>query len=169
MIKLLDFKKYNLLINWKLINIGCLGSKTFYKELEYQDIVDFIVSIFNEKDDNILRLLSYNKNEYDLMGEIIKEIAFKEDSSNDIAYRKWELIYVINNIPPKDIDCIQGIVGFYDIWSKLDFPIYMPFILQGVKNNITPEEYYTDENYLYLYNRHLEWIEENILFLRDKV
>ena len=30
---------------------------------------------------------------------------------------------------------------------------YVPLILY--KNNISPQEYYTEENYIYLYNKHL--------------
>ena len=41
MITLNDFKNNNLKINWKVINIGCLGSEIFKNELSYDDIISF--------------------------------------------------------------------------------------------------------------------------------
>ena len=40
--------------------------------------------------------------------------------------------------------------------------------LEDFKNNISPQEYYTEENYTYLYNRHLKWIREKIDYLNGK-
>lgn len=168
MIKLDDFKKNNILINWKLINIGCLGSETFFKELDYEEITNYAISIFDEKNKNILRILSYNKDEYEEMGEFIKELAIQENSDEKIAYKKWELIYIIKNLPPKRIDYIQGIIELQDIWAKIDFPKDSPLILQGLNNDISPEEFYTENNYLILYNLHMDWIKEKIDFLKGK-
>lgn len=168
MIKLDDFKKNNILINWKLINIGCLGSETFFKELDYEEITNYAISIFDEKNKNILRILSYNKDEYEEMGEFIKELAIQENSDEKIAYKKWELIYIIKNLPPKRIDYIQGIIELEDIWAKIDFPKDSPLILQGLNNDISPEEFYTENNYLILYNLHMDWIKEKIDFLKGK-
>lgn len=168
MIKLDDFKKNNILINWKLINIGCLGNETFFKELDYEEITNYAISIFDEKNKNILRILSYNKDEYEEMGEFIKELAIQENSDEKIAYKKWELIYIIKNLPPKRIDYIQGIIELQDIWAKIDFPKDSPLILQGLNNDISPEEFYTENNYLILYNLHMDWIKEKIDFLKGK-
>lgn len=168
MIKLDDFKKNNILINWKLINIGCLGSEAFFKELDYEEITNYAISIFDEKNKNILRILSYNKDEYEEMGEFIKELAIQENSDEKIAYKKWELIYIIKNLPPKRIDYIQGIIELQDIWAKIDFPKDSPLILQGLNNDISPEEFYTENNYLILYNLHMDWIKEKIDFLKGK-
>ena len=41
MITLDDFKSNNLKINWKVIDIGCLGSEIFKNELSYDDILNF--------------------------------------------------------------------------------------------------------------------------------
>ena len=45
---------------------------------------------------------------------------------------------------------------------KLGFPEDSPHIFQGRNNNITPEEYYTQENYDYLYEKHIEWLQKEI-------
>ena len=40
--------------------------------------------------------------------------------------------------------------------------------LEDFKNNISPQEYYTGENYIYLYNRHLDWIRDKSNYLNGK-
>ena len=49
MITLEDFKNNNLKINWKVIDIGCLGSEIFKNELSYDDILNFSLEKFDEK------------------------------------------------------------------------------------------------------------------------
>ena len=34
-----------------------------------------------------------------------------------------------------------------DIWAYLEFPPDSPHVFQGINNEITPEEYYTMQNY----------------------
>ena len=55
MITLQDFKNNNLKINWKIIDIGCLGSKIFRNELSYDDIINFSLEKFDEKNKIILK------------------------------------------------------------------------------------------------------------------
>ena len=40
--------------------------------------------------------------------------------------------------------------------------------LENFKNNISPKEYYTEENYIYLYNRHLDLIRDKSNYLNGK-
>ena len=58
MITLEDFKNNNLKINWKIIDIGCLGSKIFRNELSYDDIINFSLEKFDEKNKIILKIIS---------------------------------------------------------------------------------------------------------------
>ena len=40
--------------------------------------------------------------------------------------------------------------------------------VENFKNNISLQEYYTEENYIYLYNRHLDWIRDKRDYLNGK-
>ena len=40
--------------------------------------------------------------------------------------------------------------------------------LDDLKNNISPQKYYAEENYKYLYNRHLDWIRDKSDYLNGK-
>ena len=145
MITLEDFKNNNLKINWKVIDIGCLGSEIFKNELSYNDIINFSLEEFDEKNKLILRIVASNRDESQEMGYLVQELANMEKSEYKLAFEKWKLVYIKKNFP-KDSPCI----------------------LQGVKNNISPQEYYTEENYIYLYNRHLDWIRDKSDYLNGK-
>ena len=91
-----------------------------------------------------------------------------EKSEYKLAFEKWKLVYIKKNFPQLNKNIIQGLIELNDLWVKLDFPKDSPCILQGVKNNISPQEYYTEKNYIYLYNRHLKWIRDKSDYLNGK-
>ena len=168
MITLEDFKNNNLKINWKIIDIGCLGSKIFRNELSYDDIINFSLEEFDEKNKLILRIVASGRDEYQEIGCLVQELANMEKSEYKLAFEKWKLVYIKKNFPKLNKNIIQGFIELNDLWVKLDFPEDSPCILQGVKNNISPQEYYTEENYIYLYNRHLDWIRDKSDYLNGK-
>ena len=168
MITLKDFKNNNLKINWKVIDIGCLGSEIFKNELSYDDIINFSLEEFDEKNKLILRIVASDRDEYQEMGYLVQELANMEKSEYKLAFEKWKLVYIKKNFPKLNKNVIQGLIELNDLWVKLDFPEDSPCILQGVKTNISPQEYYTEENYIYLYNRHLKWIRDKSDYLNGK-
>ena len=168
MITLEDFKNNNLKINWKVIDIGCLGSEIFKNELSYDDILNFSLEKFDEKNKLILRIVASGRDEYQEIGCLVQELANMEKSEYKLAFEKWKLVYIKKNFPKLNKNIIQGLIELNDLWVKLDFPEDSPCILQGVKNNISPQEYYTEENYTYLYNRHLKWIRDKSDYLNGK-
>ena len=168
MITLDDFKSNNLKINWKVIHIGCLGSEIFKNELSYDDILNFSLEKFDEKNKLILRIVGSDRDEYQEIGYLVQELANMEKSEYKLAFEKWKLVYIKKNFPKLNKNIIQGLIELNDLWVKLDFPEDSPCILQGVKNNISPQEYYTEENYICLYNRHLDWIRDKSNYLNGK-
>ena len=168
MITLEDFKNNNLKINWKVIDIGCLGSEIFKNELSYDDIINFSLEEFDEKNKLILRIVASDRDGYQEMGYLVQELANMEKSEYKLAFEKWKLVYIKKNFPKLNKNVIQGLIELNDLWVKLDFPEDSLCILQGVKNNISPQEYYTEENYIYLYNRHLNWIRDKSDYLNGK-
>jgi hypothetical protein len=58
-------------------------------------------------------------------------------------------------------------MSLFDFWAQLDYPIDSPHVIQGRGNNITPEEYYTQENYDNIYNMHVDWLKKEIKYILD--
>lgn len=171
MIELKDFKDKGLNISWKLIDIGFHGSKEFYEEFSSKDIINYAISIM----DNDFKDLTYKKliedisceyeENYEKLDSNIKRLVKLENNIDyKLEFRKWIYMYVNKNLK-EDNDYIQGLLELTEMWAKFNFPDFSPHIVQGVNNDITPQEYYTLENYNNLLKKHFEWLDvelENI-------
>ncbi len=165
MIELKSFKDKGLNISWKLIDIGFHGSQEFFEELSSKDIINYAISILDNDTENLIykRLIEeiaceYEEN-YEKLDYNIKELVKLENNIDyKLEYRKWVYMYVYINLK-KNSDYIQGLIELTELWAKLNFPDFSPHIVQGVNNDITPQEYYTSENYNNLLRKHFEWLE----------
>ena len=119
MITLEDFKNNNLKINWKVIDIGCLGSEIFKNELSYDDIINFSLEEFDEKNKLILRIVASDRDEYQEMGYLVQELANMEKSEYKLAFEKWKLVYIKKNFPQLNKNIIQGLIELSDLWGEL--------------------------------------------------
>ena len=153
MICLKDFIDNKIPITWKLINIGYKGSNTFKNELLTEEILNYAIKCaFDDKiqDTNLEQLACEYKENIEQIDIYIKKLADSEDSDYATEFKKWRAIYIKKELK-KQSNYLTGLIQLNDIWNKFDFPEDSPYILQGVNNNITPKEYYTEENYIYLY------------------
>ena len=98
-----------------------------------------------------------------MIKEAITILANKENSEYCNEFRKWRVIFVMKNLPDNNSnDFISNLLVLGDIWAKLSFPEDSPHIIQGKGNDISPEQYYTIENYNKLLKRHNEWVVDEI-------
>ena len=174
MIQLKDFKDKGFNVSWKLINIGFHGSEEFYEELSSKDIINYAISILESdfKDSVYKRLVEeiaceYEEN-YGKLDYNIKELVKLENNIDyKLEFRKWVYMYVSINLK-KNSDNIQGLIELTELWAKLDFPDFSPHIVQGVNNDIIPQDYYTTENYNYLLRKHFEWLEGELKNIQNE-
>ena len=55
-----------------------------------------------------------------------------------------------------------------ELWDSLGFPEDSPHIVQGVNNTLSPNEYYSQENYDELYRLNYEWFMKEWQYLQNK-
>ena len=72
---------------------------------------------------------------------------------------------VAKRIEKKNPSYIDGLMELSDLWIELEFPNDSPHIFQGRENNITPQEYYTKQNYDKLFSKHKEWLKNEINYV----
>ena len=164
-----DFIDNKIKITWKLINIGYIGSNTFKNELSTEEILNYAIKCSCDdkiQDTNLELLACEYKENIEQIDMYIKKLADSEDSNFEREFRKWRAIYVKIELK-KQSNYWTGLIHLNDIWSKFDFPNDSPYILQGVNNNITPKEYYTEENYIYLYEKIIKWLQIELEYLRN--
>lgn len=158
MIKLEDFEKNGFKITWKSLYI-CFNDSNY--SLSPVEIINYATLLLKDQvDKTIACLAACQIDETDYIKQYLEMLSQTENSNYDIEEKKVRLVYVIKNMPNQNIDYITGLIELGNIWSSLDFPKDSPHIFQGRNNTISPNDYYTRDNYNYLYQKHLEWIEK---------
>ena len=162
MIRIDDIVKMGFSVTWKAIDIGFKGSKVFCNELSTRDVIDYALTQLEKQDgDETLAELAFEyDNDVESVNHLVKELANKESTDYGVEFRKWCILYVEKNLPNENDDYIAGLLKLGDIWAALDFPEESPHIYQGRGNDITPKQYYTEENYRELLCKHKEWIDK---------
>ena len=168
MIKIKDFIQKGFKISWTLLNIGFYGGTIFKNQLNTQDIIDYAISKMESGDESldVVLLASSHTAKIEEVSELLKALSKNEKVNIDVELRKWRAIYVLKNLPNKQDGYIQGLIDLGNIWVMFDFPDDSPHIFQGRNNSITPEKYYTQENYERLLEFHRGWLEKEISFLK---
>jgi hypothetical protein len=169
MVKIKDFIEKGFKITWTLIDLGFEGSAKFEKQLDGQDIIDYAVGRVEKGDDTfeavLLAGLPSPKDEE--INSLLKHLSKNEKVDCDVEFRKWRVIYVLKHLPNTKDEYIQGLIELGDIWAKFDFPDDSPHVFQGRNNLITPEKYYTKENYEKLLENHKKWLDKEVADLKQ--
>lgn len=168
MMKLNEFRKYNFCITWKLIDIGFRGSDIFKNELQPNDILDYAVTRLENSDCDslICQLASEYVDNIDEINKILRTLAIKEPSNKEIELKKWRVIFVARTINKKNCNIIDGLMELGDLWIKFGFPEDSPHTFQGRHNSITPEQFYRKDNYDRIFQKHIQWLQEEISYIQ---
>jgi hypothetical protein len=82
------------------------------------------------------------------------------------TWRAYQLAQLLKSLPESPVDGLSELTSF---WNDLDFPEDMPHVVQGLGNEISPAEYYTEENYRYLVHKHQQWLQSEISGLKREM
>lgn len=162
-----DFKKLGFDITWKLISFGYISNSVFSNELLVDDIMDYAVDLYENETSNklLLDLIVLEKDDSQNILNMIYKLSGKEKSDYSIEYKKWEILFVWKKMSITNQDYIDFLLDLSDLWLKLGCPKNFPCVIQGVNNNLNPEEYYTFQNYNTIIQEMKQWIiyETNII------
>ena len=142
-------KDLNINISWNMIFIGlCTG------DVEAYEVIDYAMEQIE-------------------LGDCRSEIFELQDLQEDfideaIERRKIRLAIVYDVIKEKNHNFVDGLIQLTELWDKLDYPKDSPHTVQGRNNKISPNEYYTQENYDKLYKANCEWFRKELLYLQNK-
>lgn len=162
MIDLKDFKQLNINITWKMLYRGLIK-----QQILAEDVIKFAIEKLEDGDDDIdvCELAGTYANERNEVCELLWKLAEQENTEDEIEDRKIRAIIVYNVLKTKNNNFIDGLIDLTDLWASLDFPSDCPHIVQGKDNNISPNEYYTENNYNFMYEKNVEWLRKEIKFL----
>lgn len=164
MIKLNDIRQLGLSVTWRLLYNGLCK-----KLLDVDEIIEYAIEKLEGGDDRkeICELAGSCADEKeDILNLLFKLI--EKNTQDDIENKKIRAAIVNKELKHKNGDYISGLEDLTDMWIKLGYPADSPHIIQGVNNHITPTNYYTQENYDYLYEKNKGWLQNELEYLKDK-
>lgn len=83
-------------------------------------------------------------------------------------YLRWAVVLLSEVLAGIPGDPIYGLLELTDFWQQFDYPDYMPHTVQGRFNSLSPEEYFTEDNYQHLLALHRDWLASTLVELRGQ-
>lgn len=165
MIKLEDIKELGLSITWRLLYL-CVQSK----HIETEEVIEYATEKLEEgsEQEEICELAGAYAEEYEEICNVLWKLTEQEETQNDIENRKIRAVIVSKVLKTKNSNCINGLMDITDLWIGLGYPDDSPHIIQGKENCISPSEYYTMDNYNFLYAKNVEWLRRELEDLKKQ-
>ena len=167
--KLKKMDELGISINWKTINTGWRGLNNFSRQLYNRDVIEYAqeeIARENNINDKVLALASCYDNETNEIDKLLLFLSKDIVSTEDIEIKKWSIILLTKLLDSISSIPLEGLLELTEFWSMFDYPQFSPHILQGVNNNISPKEYYTEENYKHIKDSHMKWIEQELMNIK---
>lgn len=164
MINLEDFKRLSIDITWRMLYRGIIK-----QQIRAEDVIEYAIEKLQNGDDDIevCELAGTQANERNNICELLWKLAQLENTEDEMEDRKIRAIIVYNALKIKNDNFIDGLMDLTDLWASLGFPSDCPHIVQGKDNNISPNEYYTENYYTFMYEKNKEWLKNEIIFLKS--
>lgn len=151
-------------VNWTFIEIGYLGQENIPPQINESDICDYCYLLL--EDDKldyqpIIELISEKNDKYTFR-EILHNLSEKEGVDYELQVRKWRVYIVKNTLRNLPEDTFEGLLELMELWITLGIPKDCPFEIQGRDNKLSPEEYYTNEQFKIAKEQNIAWINKEI-------
>lgn len=165
MIKIKDLKELNFTITWRLLYRALVK-----KQLQVEDVVEYAMEQLEAGNDRIevCEIAGFCDSDSDYLLTILYDLAREENCDDEFEDRKLRAVIINDSLKLKKDNCIDGLMELTELWIALGCPKDSPHIIQDKDNNISPNEYYTDDNYNCLYAKNKDWLKSEILFLQNK-
>ena len=152
------------LIDWGMVFLGAKGLPS--GKLSASDVSDFACQKLANSDEvrgELLTAISEVAFCTDITEEIIDylySICQQKRIDVNVSYRKWRFLSLNNLMTELPDDCVYGLLKLNEFWMVWGESVGCPNIAQGVGNDISPAEYYTDEQFSLTVKRHQEWLKK---------
>ena len=109
----------------------------------------------------------YSAHDEEALSQGLEKLAEMEQGSMEREARKWQLVLLKEILDELPHDPLYGLLELTDFWSQFDFPSDSPHEVQGRGNHMQPQEYYTRKNFERLVKKHKDWLNTEVVRLRD--
>lgn len=152
-----EFSYHNIEVNWGTLFIGTQGLKKIPPLISIREVIEWALEKYlKENDKNAYQIAFLNITSFSEINE--KLILFSRNYKLSKEEKKWCYLLLINFLKNLSKSYVQGLIQLSEFWDSFDYPSYMPHQIQGQNNNLSPEQYYTDQNYHFLLDAHQKWL-----------
>lgn len=165
MIKIDDIKQLGLNITWRLLYLCHIKG-----EMNNEEIIGYAIKKLEQgnNNDKILELASLSADDNEDVCNLLLQLIKEEDTDQTFESRKLRALIVNKTLKTKNKNYIDGLADLTDLWIGLEYPDDSPHIIQGRNNEIRPTEYYTKDNYDFLYEKNVNWLHNELLDLKKR-
>ena len=160
---ILELMKLNgLEVNLNTILVGWSGFGKFSRQLFPKDIIDYAVRLVSDDENqpaDVWELASLSVSDTQELDGILSRFQL---NNTEQEQRKWRVILVKLLLTELPNDYLQGLISLTEFWDKFGYPDDSPHVVQGRNNQVSPTDYYTQENYLKILDAHKIWVENEI-------
>ncbi|HZS48922.1 MAG TPA: DUF2247 family protein [Blastocatellia bacterium] len=93
---------------------------------------------------------------------LLSILASPELADYENSKRRWIALLLSQRLEELPSDPLYGLIGLTEFWSDAGFPSYSPHEIQGKGNEISPQDYYTKDNYDKAVERHKRWLSNEL-------
>lgn len=163
------FEMFGLKITWKALLIGLMGPGKFIEQLTTQEIIDYTCHLLEDENvsDEVLELASCTSDDKDEIKSILNSLSEKESTNFEKEELKWQVVLLSICLEELSSKAMYGMIELTEFWEKFSYPQSSPHRVQGKDNNLSPNEYYSEEFFYETVSKHREWIMEQIQGLKD--
>jgi hypothetical protein len=156
-----ELRSLGLPITWATVRAGWEGIGSLGRQLTAGDVSAFSCQQLEHANADVLADIAElcAGTDEDNIDGILRRLA---PTICSLELRKWRVLLltqVMKRLPESPVDGLAELTAF---WNALDFPGDMPHVVQGLGNELSPSEYYTQDNYRTLLDRHREWLRSEI-------
>jgi hypothetical protein len=151
----------NISITWGFLLLGFDGPGTLTKQISQQDIIDYCLNLHLQGiEDRIVEDIAFaSEDEEELIRNKLNDLS-KIENNSDIDLKTWEYLLLEELIPTLPKDPLRGLLELTDFWSQFNYPKNSPHQIQGRNNTLTPQEFYTRENFNFLLEENKKWLQK---------
>ena len=159
-------------VNWSTIAIGWDGPGKWPRLLTLEDVQTFaslaLCAPQTANEANLVGIVAASSADIEDVTRKIHSLAIASRADVEHELRKWRVILLKEALWKIPRDPIYGLIALTEFWDKFNFPGDSPHIVQGRGDTTSPEDYYTEENYRRLLQRHASWVDFEVRRLGEQ-
>lgn len=163
------FQIYNIPITWTLIYIGWIGPGNNPRQLTFEEIINYTFSKIEQSaasNPRLIELAGLLSNQEHEVLNILRSLSLDEkiDFNNEVM--KWVVIMLGELIKSMKIkkNYIDNLIEISEFWISFSCIPNRPPGIQAIDSDISPEGFYTKENYFKILSQNEIWLKKELGF-----